>query len=111
LLVVFARSNSQAHLAATDPHSRGEEVALARLSAIGGECVDLFLDVPPSKETIAVSTGRIAPNNDRVSNQRRPFALDLQQVVSDVEQQICAAAFANGPVHIDSEGGRRSRNV
>jgi len=37
--------------------------------------------------------------------------LDLQQVVSDVEQQICAAAFANGPVHIDSQGGRRSRDV
>jgi hypothetical protein len=110
-LVVFGRSDSQAHLAPTDPHSRRQQVALARRRAIRRDPVDLALDIPASYEPFAVSTRRVATNDDRVPDLGCPFALNPQQLIANAEQEVRWSTLTNWSVDIDRQRGCGSGDV
>jgi hypothetical protein len=71
--------------------SNGREAAAAYIGAINSDCVDLIIRVQPTKQAFRISTSGVTANRDDVSMAARPFALDADKPVPQVEDQVVAS--------------------
>lgn len=102
-LVVPCRRDSKMNLRAIANRRKRNEVAPIKLTAIRSERIYLVGCVDPAHEPGASSASRVTANNEYITLERRPLALNAQKLVLDPENQVVAAAFDRGPVDLDPE--------
>src|SRR6266496_6153256 len=110
LLVVPRWAHAQSDGGSAFEEVERKEVARVEVGAVDGECVDLTAVVSSPQEPVARPAGRVGPDDDEVTLKRRPFALDADEVVSDAEHHVAAAALEDRAVDVDSQLGCSQRD-
>jgi hypothetical protein len=88
VLVVAGRSDTKMQLREPVDYLPRNEVTPRDVGTVGGERVELAVNVRSANQATPCSPRRVRPDDDDVAVQRRPFALDAQKPLARVEDQV-----------------------
>jgi hypothetical protein len=92
-----------------DSRDRNEKAAI-ELQAVCRNRVNLVSRVATSDEAFGSSSGALTRHHERAAPAGCPLALNTEQLATEIEDQVVAAAFGDRRVHVDSELGGRVSN-
>src|SRR5215218_1002234 len=99
-LVVTRRVQAKRNMRPAREELVWQEVARVVRRAVRREGIDLAGLVDPLQEPSRTAPARIAPDDDDVAFERRPFALDSHQRRPNREDEVVAPAFDNRSVDL-----------
>jgi hypothetical protein len=88
-----------------------QEVTPIGVGAIRRERINLIRAVYPPQETCPVAAGRIAPNDDDIHIERCPLALDANELVPQIEDEVVSLTFRDRLQHPYAESDCGNRNL
>jgi hypothetical protein len=100
VLVVLRRRNAKMDLEGTVDHLEGDQVTALELRAERRKSIELTVNVRPSDQPAPRPTTGVRPDDDDLTVQWRPLALDSKQSLTRVEDQVISAPFDYRPVDV-----------
>ncbi|HEX4678051.1 MAG TPA: hypothetical protein VH210_02440 [Gaiellaceae bacterium] len=100
VLVVLRRRDAEMNLKRTVDHFERDGVTALKLWTECRESIELTVNVRPSHKSTSRSPAGVRTDDHDLAVQRRPLALNSEQPLAGIKDQVVAAPFDHRPVDV-----------